>query len=100
MEDTTNKYKRALRITLEFLTDADLYGETQDQKQHDELVQCLRDWEEWITSDTPEDEGIVALREIVYLCSDFPFDKILAKIRDIAATAHNKMRFEHDTTED
>ena len=66
---TMNKYKRALRITINFLEEELENQNYQDRDQHLDLIQQLRDWHDWITEPEPADQETTALRAIVNIAT-------------------------------
>jgi|SRR5215468_9796519 len=96
-----NKYKRALRMVIKFILDQELYGDHDPDVDDQVTMRVLKEWEEWITTDEDEEPAVEELRKIVDLCDAPHWDADRKmKVRDLAAAAHNKLKFEFADEED
>jgi len=91
-----NKYKRALRMVIQFLKEEETHGNVQDLELHHSIIKHLKEYEEWITTDEDEEPAVEAFLKIVNLCDSPYWDSDRrALVRDVAAAAHNKLKFEY-----
>ena len=88
-------------MVIKFLNDEEAFGNIQDLELHHNVVADLKEWEEWITTDEDEEPAVEELRKIVDLCDapHWDVDRKM-KVRDLAAAAHNKLKFEFADEED